>query len=105
MILSKVYIQSRAKVYIWLLNKPYVNEATLTGQNQLLKCCLPVELFTKFEKGIDLSKCGVCRSKGCKVTCCQSWRSLEKVCHFGLYGQRVYSRTPVVESFSKFDGK
>ena len=27
------FIQSRAKVYIWLLNKPYVNEVTLTEQN------------------------------------------------------------------------
>ena len=32
-------IQLRAKVYIRLLNKPYVNEVTLTRQNLLLNCC------------------------------------------------------------------
>ena len=37
--ISLFNIQSRAKVYIRLLNKPYVKEVTLTGQNQLLNCC------------------------------------------------------------------
>ena len=34
--------------YIWLLNKPYENEVTLTGQNPPLKCCQPLENFTEF---------------------------------------------------------
>ena len=35
---SYTNIQSRAKVYLRLLNKPYVNEVTLTWQNPPLKC-------------------------------------------------------------------
>ena len=31
-----------------LLNKYYRNEVTLTGQNLLLKFCLPLELFIQF---------------------------------------------------------
>ena len=38
--------------YKRLLNKPYENEVTLTGQNPPLKCCQPLELLTYFEKGI-----------------------------------------------------
>ena len=38
-----------------LLNKPYVNEVTLTGQNPPLKYCQPLELLTQLEKDIDLS--------------------------------------------------
>ena len=38
-----------------LLNKPYVNEVTLTGQNPPLKYCQPQELLTQLEKDIDLS--------------------------------------------------
>ena len=35
----RIEIQPRSKHYKWLLNKPYVNEVTLTGQNPPLKCC------------------------------------------------------------------
>ena len=48
--------------------------------------------FLQSLKKVRIFQCwkfGVCRSKACKVTCCQSWRSLEKVCNFGLYGRRV----------------
>ena len=38
-----------------LLNKPYVNEVTLTGQNVPLKCCWPFELLTQFWKDLDIS--------------------------------------------------
>ena len=31
-----------------------VNEVTLTGQKPSLKFCLPFEIFTQFEKGLDL---------------------------------------------------
>ena len=33
------YIQLRAKLYIRLLNTPYVNGVTLREQNSSLKCC------------------------------------------------------------------
>ena len=38
-----------------LLNKPYVNEVTLSKQNPALKCCQSLELLTHFLKGLDLS--------------------------------------------------
>ena len=38
-----------------LLNKPYVNEVTLSMQNPVLKCCQSLELLTHFLKGLDLS--------------------------------------------------
>ena len=37
-----------------LLNKPYENEVTLTGQNPPLKCCQPLEILTHFITGSDL---------------------------------------------------
>ena len=40
---------------VWLLNKPYVNEVYLTWQNPSLKFCWPLEIFTQFERGLDLS--------------------------------------------------
>ena len=38
-----------------LLSKPYVNEVTLTWQNQPLKCFQPLETLTHFITGLDLS--------------------------------------------------
>ena len=38
-----------------LLNKPYVNEVTLTGQNPPLKCCKCLEFLAHFLNGLDLS--------------------------------------------------
>ena len=35
-----------------LLNKPYVNEVTLTGQNPPLKYCQLLELLTHFDEGL-----------------------------------------------------
>ena len=40
--------------YIRLLNKPYENEVTLTGQNPPLKYPQFFELFTQLKRGIDL---------------------------------------------------
>ena len=37
-----------------LLDKPYENEVTLTGQNQPLKCWHPLEPLKKLKRGIDL---------------------------------------------------
>ena len=36
----------------WLVNKPYVNEVILRGQNLSFKCCQPFELLTYIERGI-----------------------------------------------------
>ena len=47
-------IQSRAKVYKRLLDKPYVNGVTLRGQNLSLKYFKPLELLTCFVMGVDL---------------------------------------------------
>ena len=47
------FIQSWTFVYARLLNKPYVNEITLTGQNPSLKHCLALEILTQFFKGLD----------------------------------------------------
>ena len=35
-----------------LLNKPYVNEVTLSQQNQALKCCQSLEFLPLFVKGL-----------------------------------------------------
>ena len=50
----KSEIQSWTFAYIQLLNKPYENEVTLTGQNPPLKCCQHLELLTQLKRGIDL---------------------------------------------------
>ena len=34
-----------------LLNKPYVNEGILRGQNLHVKCCRPLEMLINFEEG------------------------------------------------------
>ena len=38
-LIGYLHIQSWSNDYKWLLNKPYVNEVTLRGQNPPLKCC------------------------------------------------------------------
>ena len=40
--------------YKRLLNKPYENEVTLTGQNLPLKCCQHIEIYHSLRKGLDL---------------------------------------------------
>ena len=35
-----------------LLNKPFVNEIILRGQNLSLKCCQSLKLFTYIERGV-----------------------------------------------------
>ena len=47
-------LEPRNFVYMRLINKPYENEVTLTGQNQPLKCCQPLELFTQLKRSLDL---------------------------------------------------
>ena len=37
-----------------LLNKPYVNEVTLSKQNPALKCCQSLELLTQLKRELDL---------------------------------------------------
>ena len=49
------YIQIKSDQTERLLNKPYVNEVTLTGQNPPLTYCQPLELLTQLGKDIDLS--------------------------------------------------
>ena len=39
--------------YKRLLNKPYENEVTLTGQNPPLKYYQPLEFFTQLKRGLD----------------------------------------------------
>ena len=39
--------------YKRLLNKPYENELTLTGQNPPLKCYQPLQLFIQLKRGLD----------------------------------------------------
>ena len=48
-------IQLPTFAFTWLLNEPYENEVTLTGQNQPLRCYKLLELLTQLKKGIDLS--------------------------------------------------
>ena len=56
----------------------YGNEVSLNEQNLSLKCCQSLDQrlyqrtrFRSFQRGIV----GLCRSKDCKATSCQSWRS------------------------------
>ena len=49
------YLPSWTFAYIRLLDKPYENEVTLTGQKPSLKCCQHLELLTQLKRGIDLS--------------------------------------------------
>ena len=60
-----------------LVYKPYVNEVTLNQQNLYSKSCQSSELklcmlrrLRSFQRGTV----GLCRSTGCKVTSCQSWK-------------------------------
>ena len=59
------------------LHKPYVNEVTLNGQNLYLKCIQSSEfklyMFRRL-RSFKRGTVGLCRSVGCKVTSCQSWR-------------------------------
>ena len=48
------HLQPFKFAYIRLLNKPYENEVSLTGQNPPLKCCQPLEILIHFKKGLDL---------------------------------------------------
>ena len=56
----KVYIQPLNFAYIRLLNKPYENMVNLTGQNQPLKCCQPLEFLTHFKMGLDVFILKIC---------------------------------------------
>ena len=53
-------LESMPKVQLWtfaiirLLNKPYENEVTSTGQNAPLKCCQLLGLLTQLKREIDL---------------------------------------------------
>ena len=47
-------MQSWTFAYIGLINKPYGNEVTLTGQNQPLEYCQTLEILNHFIKGLDL---------------------------------------------------
>ena len=40
--------------YIWVLNKPYENEVTLTEQNPRSKCCQHLETWHSLKKCLDL---------------------------------------------------
>ena len=54
------------------------------------------------------STVGLCRSKGLKVTSCQSWRSQQKVCRPALAPPEPVgpdSSCTGVKSFSKFEGR
>ena len=44
------HLQSWTFAYIRFLDKPYVNEVTLRGQNPPSKCCKYLKLLTYFEK-------------------------------------------------------
>ena len=50
-----LYIQPWPFAFRWLLNKPYVNEVTLPWHNPPLIDFYPLERFTQFKKGLDLS--------------------------------------------------
>ena len=43
--INSIYLQLLIFAYKQLLNKPYENEVTLTGQKPPLKCCQPLEIF------------------------------------------------------------
>ena len=53
--LAEPIIQPLNFAYVRLLDKPYENEVTLTGQNPPLKCCHPLEILKHFITGLDLS--------------------------------------------------
>ena len=50
----KINVHFGTNIQERLLNKPYVNEDILTGQNPPWKCYYPLEIFTQFEKGLGL---------------------------------------------------
>ena len=49
-----IYTQTWSNDYKRLLNKPYENEVTLTGQNPPLKCCQHLEIQYTMRKKVDL---------------------------------------------------
>ena len=77
-LIGYLHIQSWSNDYKWLLNKPYVNEVTLRGQNPPLKCCYPLDFLYTFLNVLIFQcwKFGVYRSKNCKVTSHQTLRMI-----------------------------
>ena len=53
-------IQLWTFAYVRLLNKPYENQVTLTGQNPPSKCCQPLEILANFITGLDLFILEIC---------------------------------------------
>ena len=51
---GSVEIQLPTFAFTRLLNKPYENEVTLTGQNPPLKCCQHIEIQYTVRKRVDL---------------------------------------------------
>ena len=49
-----ILIQPLNFAYKQLLDKPYENEVTLTGQNPPLKCCQQLEIQYTVRKRVDL---------------------------------------------------
>ena len=47
-------IQLRAKQTAHLVNKHYQNEVTLTGKNEPLESCQPLEILAPRKMGLDL---------------------------------------------------
>ena len=72
--LLNVNIQSRAKVYMQLLNKPYVKEVTLTGQSPPLKCFQPLEILTHFIRGLGLWKLVTLQPFNLQTPYLQNWK-------------------------------
>ena len=87
-----------------------VNDVTLTGQKPSLKLCQPLELFTQFEKGLDLL---ILKIWGLQVKGLQSYQPSNFVLvHSSAFTAEESAialgtglRTPGVKSFSKFDGQ
>ena len=50
-----------------LLNKPYVNEGILRGQNLHVKCCRPLEMLIHFEEGFRSFHIGSVRQRAVKL--------------------------------------
>ena len=107
---KRLKVQPREFAYIRLLNKPYENEVTLTGQNPTLKCCQHIEIQKTVRKRVDLL---ILKILGLQIKGLQSyWQSnfenylTSSVLESGLKEIADSSAVKVEECTSaKFDGQ
>ena len=90
---SFIYSYETSLTYGYLINPMKMSSLWLT-KTHVQNAASILKLYTLWNMA-QISKCWkfwVLRSKGCKVTSCQSWSSQEKICRFGHSTRIVCNR-------------